>query len=101
MLGEPVRIGTRTVRNRIVFPAHLTNAALDGLPSAQHAGYYAARAAGGAGLVIVEEQAEPLPCRVVVHPSDYPGGRGIPGSDGGAGDPPRQPDCTDVTCMIY
>jgi len=40
-----------TVANRIVFSAHLTNyATQDGLPSEQHAAYYAARAAGGVGL---------------------------------------------------
>jgi 2,4-dienoyl-CoA reductase (NADPH2) len=61
-LFTPLRIGPVTVANRIVFAAHLTNAAVDGLPTAQHAAYYAARAAGGAGLVITEEHA--------VHPSD-------------------------------
>ena len=39
----------------MVFAAHLTNYARDGLPTAQHAAYYAARAAGGAGLIITEE----------------------------------------------
>ena len=70
MLGEPIRIGTRTVRNRIVFPAHLTNAAEENRPSAQHAAYYAARAAGGAGLVIVEEQAIDRPYEKAVHGLD-------------------------------
>ena len=56
-LGDPVRLGPVVVRNRIVFPAHLTNAAVDRRPTAQHAAYYGARAAGGAGLVIIEEQA--------------------------------------------
>jgi 2,4-dienoyl-CoA reductase (NADPH2) len=38
-----------------VFSAHLTNyATQDGRPSEQHAAYYAARAAGGAGLIITE-----------------------------------------------
>ena len=73
MLGDAVRIGSRTVRNRIVFPAHLTNAALEGLPSAQHAAYYAARAAGGAGLVIVEEQS--------VDPDDRPYEKAVRGTD--------------------
>src|SRR4029077_12849289 len=48
----------------VVFSAHLTNYAEDGLPSAQHAAYYAARAAGGAGLVITEEHS--------THPTDWP-----------------------------
>ncbi|MFC5995464.1 mycofactocin system FadH/OYE family oxidoreductase 2 [Pseudonocardia hispaniensis] len=55
MIFSPVRIGPLTLRNRIVFAAHLTNYAVDGLPSAQHLAYYAARAAGGAGLIITEE----------------------------------------------
>ena len=51
--------------NRIVFSAHLTNYATeDGLPSEQHAAYYAARAAGGAGLIITEEHS--------THPTDWP-----------------------------
>ncbi|PVZ13159.1 FAD-dependent oxidoreductase [Actinomycetospora cinnamomea] len=56
VLGEPVRLGPRVVRNRIVLPAHLTNAAVARRPTPQHAAYYGARAAGGAGLVITEEQ---------------------------------------------
>ncbi|MBW0119609.1 oxidoreductase, partial [Pseudonocardia abyssalis] len=55
MLNDPLRLGPLTLRNRVVFSAHLTNYAVDGLPTAQHAAYYAARAAGGAGLVITEE----------------------------------------------
>ncbi|NMO88967.1 FAD-dependent oxidoreductase [Actinomycetospora sp. TBRC 11914] len=53
--GDPVRVGPLVLRNRIVFPAHLTNAAVAGRPTAQHAAYYAARAAGGAAMVITEE----------------------------------------------
>jgi mycofactocin system FadH/OYE family oxidoreductase 2 len=63
-LFSPLRIGPLTVRNRVVFSAHLTNYATDGLPSAQHAAYYAARAAGGAGLIITEEHS--------THPTDWP-----------------------------
>lgn len=55
-LADPIRLGPVTVRNRIVFAAHLTGAAVDRLPTDQHAAYYAARAAGGAGLIITEEQ---------------------------------------------
>ncbi len=54
-LFEPLRVGPLRLRNRIVFAAHLTNQAVDGRPTAAHAAYYAARAAGGAGLVITEE----------------------------------------------
>jgi len=64
LLFSPLRIGPVTVANRIVFSAHLTNYAEDGLPSEQHAAYYAARAAGGAGLIITEEHS--------VHPTDWP-----------------------------
>lgn len=65
LLWSPMRIGPITVRNRIVFSAHLTNyATRDGLPSDQHAAYYAARAAGGTGLIITEEHS--------THPTDWP-----------------------------
>ena len=53
-LWSPLDVGPVTVRNRIVFSAHLTNYARDGLPTEQHAAYYAARAAGGSGLIITE-----------------------------------------------
>ena len=64
LLWSPLRLGPVTVRNRIVFSAHLTNYAVDGKPSEQHAAYYAARAAGGAGLIITEEHS--------THPTDWP-----------------------------
>lgn len=63
-LFTPLRLGPLTVANRVVFSAHLTNYAQDGLPSAQHAAYYAERAAGGAGLIITEEHS--------THPTDWP-----------------------------
>jgi mycofactocin system FadH/OYE family oxidoreductase 2 len=63
-LFSPLRVGPITVANRAVFSAHLTNYAVDGLPSKQHAAYYAARAAGGVGLVITEEHS--------THPTDWP-----------------------------
>ena len=63
-LFTPLRLGPITVRNRIVFSAHLTNYAEDGLPTDQHAAYYEARAAGGAGLIITEEHS--------THPTDWP-----------------------------
>jgi mycofactocin system FadH/OYE family oxidoreductase 2 len=63
-LFSPLRIGPVVVHNRVVFSAHLTNYAVDGLPSEQHAAYYAARAAGGAGLIITEEHS--------THPTDWP-----------------------------
>ncbi len=64
-LFSPLQVGPLTLANRIVFSAHLTNYATeDGLPSEQHAAYYAARAAGGAGLIITEEHS--------THPTDWP-----------------------------
>ena len=91
-LFSPLRIGPLTVRNRIVFSAHLTNYAEDGLPSEQHAAYYAARAAGGAGLIITEEHS--------THPTDWPYEKLIHGftrrsSPATSGSPRR---CTRTTC---
>ncbi len=63
-LFTPLRLGPVTVANRIVFSAHLTNYATDGLPTEQHVAYYAARAAGGTGLIITEEHS--------THPTDWP-----------------------------
>src|SRR3954462_5018990 len=63
-LWSPLAIGPVTARNRIVFSAPLTNYAREGKPPAQHAAYYAARAAGGAGLIITEEHS--------THPTDWP-----------------------------
>src|SRR3954465_9755530 len=63
-LWSPLALGPVTARNRIVFSAHLTNYARDGRPTAQHAAYYAARAAGGAGLIVTEEHS--------THPTDWP-----------------------------
>ncbi len=64
LLFSPLRLGPLRLDNRVVFSAHLTNYALDGLPTRQHAAYYAARAAGGAGLIITEEHS--------THPTDWP-----------------------------
>jgi len=64
LVWSPLQLGPVTVRNRIVFSAHLTNYARDGLPTEQHAAYYAERAAGGVGLIITEEHS--------THPTDWP-----------------------------
>ena len=63
-LFSPLRLGPVVIRNRIVFSAHLTNYAAEGMPTDQHAAYYSARAAGGAGLIITEEHS--------THPTDWP-----------------------------
>ncbi len=63
-LWTPLQLGPVRTLNRIVFSAHLTNYAEGGRPSEQHAAYYEARAAGGAGLIITEEHS--------THPTDWP-----------------------------
>ncbi|ODU04016.1 MAG: hypothetical protein ABS81_11950 [Pseudonocardia sp. SCN 72-86] len=72
-LHSPLQLGPLRLKNRVVFAAHLTGYAEDGLPSRRHVDYYAARAAGGAGLVITEEHA--------VHPGDRPYEQMIRGHD--------------------
>jgi mycofactocin system FadH/OYE family oxidoreductase 2 len=61
-LFSPLKIGRVTVPNRVSFSAHLTNLAADGLPTERLIDYLAARARGGTGLIITEEQS--------VHPTD-------------------------------
>ncbi|WP_372886869.1 FAD-dependent oxidoreductase [Shimia sp.] len=50
----PVQLRHRTLKNRIVFGAHTTNMAQDGLPGDQHLAYYLERAIGGAAMIVVE-----------------------------------------------
>lgn len=59
-----LRLGPVTLRNRIIFPAHLTNFAVDGEITDRHIAYYVARARGGAAMIVTEEH--------TVHPSDRP-----------------------------
>ena len=61
-LFSPLQIGRVTVPNRVSFSAHLTNLSADGLPTERLIDYLAARARGGTGLIITEEQS--------VHPTD-------------------------------
>jgi len=61
-LFSPLRLGSITVANRIVFSAHLTNLAQANRPGPDLVAYYEERARGGAGLIITEEQS--------VHPTD-------------------------------
>jgi mycofactocin system FadH/OYE family oxidoreductase 2 len=72
-LFTPLRLGPLVVNNRVVFSAHLTNYAADGMPTEQHAAYYAARAAGGAGLIVTEEHS--------THATDWPYEKLIHGFD--------------------
>ena len=63
-LLEPLALGGRTARNRVVFGPHETNLARRRAISDRHVAYYRRRAAGGAGVIVVEEAA--------VHESDWP-----------------------------
>jgi len=53
-LFSPLRIGPATVRNRILSTGHGTHLAEDGLAGDNLIAYHAARAKGGAGLIITE-----------------------------------------------
>src|SRR5437588_11571244 len=63
-LFQPLTIGPCEAYNRILFGSHTTNLARHNLLSQQHADYYAARAEGGAGIIVLEEH--------IVHNSDMP-----------------------------
>src|SRR5436190_5229367 len=63
-LLDPLELGSRRARNRIVFGPHETNLARRRAVSDRHVAYYRRRAAGGAGVIVVEEAS--------VHPSDWP-----------------------------
>jgi len=57
-LSRPLRFGTAELRNRIVFPGMVTGfGSPDGMLTERAHDYYVARAAGGAGLIIVEQAA--------------------------------------------
>jgi mycofactocin system FadH/OYE family oxidoreductase 2 len=56
-LFTPLKIGSFTVRNRILSTAHLTDFAEGGLPSERHLNYWVSKAKGGIGLIITEDQA--------------------------------------------
>lgn len=70
-LFQPLSIGPLEARNRIIFGSHTTNFAQHNVLSTQHADYYAARARGGAGMIVLEEH--------IVHPSDFPYERAVLG----------------------
>jgi 2,4-dienoyl-CoA reductase-like NADH-dependent reductase (Old Yellow Enzyme family)/thioredoxin reductase len=54
-LGAPIRVGTLTLKNRIVFPPISTNlAAIDGEVTEAFIHHYARRAEGGAALITLE-----------------------------------------------
>src|SRR6476619_1304911 len=70
-LFSPLKIGPKTAPNRFVFASHLTNFGFDNVFTERHAAYYAERARGGAGIIVLEEMS--------VHPSDWPYPRTILG----------------------
>ena len=53
MLMSPAQIGSRQVKNRIVSPPHGTYFAEGGLVTDRQIDYYAERAAGGVGMIVV------------------------------------------------
>src|SRR5579885_1280719 len=63
-LFQPLTLGPREAKNRVLFGSHTTNFARHNRLSDRHAAYYEARAAGGAGIIVLEEH--------IVHPSDLP-----------------------------
>lgn len=63
-LFAPLQLGSMRATNRFVFAAHQTNFATHNRFEKRHAAYYASRAAGGAGTIVLEGS--------VVHPSDWP-----------------------------
>ena len=77
-LFSPLTIGPRTARNRIIFGSHTTNFAHQNMLSQQHADYYATRAEGGAGMIVLEEH--------IVHNSDLPYERAVLGFLSGTSD---------------
>jgi mycofactocin system FadH/OYE family oxidoreductase 1 len=63
-LTAPVEVAGRTAPSRVLFGPHETNLARGRVLSDRHVAYYAARAAGGAGIVVTETAS--------VHDSDWP-----------------------------
>ncbi len=80
-LFEPIRLGKVEIRNRIAMAPMVTQYADRGCVSEQQVAYYAARARGGVGLVIVEHALSsqwaadgcPLPVLRLYDPSHLPG----------------------------
>ncbi len=63
-LFKPIKIGHTTLPNRICFLGHRTNFAIRGRLTDRHVTYYARRAQGECGLIIVGE--------LSIHPDDRP-----------------------------
>ena len=56
-LFSPITLGPVTLRNRILSTGHMTGMISAGVPTPAFKAYHAARAAGGAGLIITESAA--------------------------------------------
>ncbi len=76
-LLDPVTLGTRSARNRLVFGPHETNLGRRRSISARHVAYYARRAAGGCATIVTETAS--------VHPLDWPYERAPLATECGAG----------------
>lgn len=76
-LLEPVRLGTHTARNRLLFGPHVTNLGRGRALSERHVAYYRRRAAGGCGTLVTETAS--------VHASDWPYERAPLAADCGPG----------------
>ncbi|MCH8155303.1 MAG: oxidoreductase, partial [Proteobacteria bacterium] len=71
-LFSPLTIRSVEIRNRIFSTGHQANMLTDGLPNARLAAYHEARAAGGAGLIMIEAAR--------VHASGVAGGNALDAS---------------------
>ena len=78
-LLSPLDVGHATAPSRVLFGPHETNLGRHRTPSAAHTAYYERRAAGGSGIVVIEEAS--------VHPSDWPYERSLLASSCGTGWP--------------
>ncbi|MGP4015064.1 mycofactocin system FadH/OYE family oxidoreductase 1 [Saccharopolyspora sp. 5N708] len=76
-LTGTVRLGEVTAPSRVLFGPHETNLGRGREISDRHVAYYAARAAGGAGVIVTETAS--------AHPSDWPYERAPLASECGAG----------------
>ncbi|WP_242653804.1 mycofactocin system FadH/OYE family oxidoreductase 1 [Klenkia soli] len=76
-MTEPLLLAGRSAPSRVLFGPHETNLGAGRALSPRHVAYYARRAAGGAGVVVVEGAS--------VHPSDHPYERAPLAADCGPG----------------
>ena len=63
-LLTPLALRGHRLSNRLILGAHITNFGQDNTYTPRHRAYYAERAAGGAGLIVLEA--------MTVHPLDWP-----------------------------